>query len=227
MNEGEAVRRWWLQVSVEESNLVEVRVDGLKFGIGLIQCNQIQGAVNKNGECDPPITAKQLREMRSTVALAIEMERVRVLTTCSLKARERRFVCELYIYSSHTNQLISLALPVSWFTIFIFFSPFFSTLRLTNAPPNPRQEVITARNGVVATDDGRCSTIGKDVLREGGHAVDASVAATLCLGVVSPASSGLGGGGFILVRSTDGKAQVFDMRETAPMRALPVLASYN
>ncbi|XP_060215525.1 glutathione hydrolase 1-like [Lycium barbarum] len=82
-----------------------------------------------------------------------------------------------------------------------------------------RREVIKANHGVVATDDGRCSRIGRDVLKEGGHAVDAAVAAALCLGVVSPASSGIGGGAFMLVRSADGKAQAFDMRETAPKQA--------
>ncbi|MCD7447358.1 Gamma-glutamyltranspeptidase 1 [Datura stramonium] len=82
-----------------------------------------------------------------------------------------------------------------------------------------RPEVIKANHGVVATDDGRCSRIGRDVLQEGGHAVDAAVAAALCLGVVSPASSGIGGGAFMLVGSADGKAQAFDMRETAPKQA--------
>ncbi|KAL1830993.1 hypothetical protein ACET3Z_000644 [Daucus carota] len=82
-----------------------------------------------------------------------------------------------------------------------------------------RREVITARHGAVATDDGRCSLIGRNVLREGGHAIDATVAAALCLGVVSPASSGIGGGAFMVFRSAHGKAQAFDMRESAPIQA--------
>ncbi|KAM4127921.1 hypothetical protein ACJW30_02G126400 [Castanea mollissima] len=57
------------------------------------------------------------------------------------------------------------------------------------------------------------------VLQEGGHAVDASVASALCLGVVSPASSGLGGGAFMLLRLSSGKAQAFNMREIAPLKA--------
>ncbi|KAJ8542020.1 hypothetical protein K7X08_016886 [Anisodus acutangulus] len=84
---------------------------------------------------------------------------------------------------------------------------------------NGRREVIKAKHGVVSTDDGRCSRIGRDVLKKGGHAVDAAVAAAFCLGVVSAASSGIGGGAFMLVRSVDGKAQAFDMRETAPKHA--------
>ncbi|XP_042450231.1 glutathione hydrolase 1-like isoform X1 [Zingiber officinale] len=80
-------------------------------------------------------------------------------------------------------------------------------------------EFITSRRGAVASDDRRCSRIGRDVLREGGHAVDAAVAAALCLGVVSPASSGIGGGAFMLVRSASGSSRAFDMRETAPLAA--------
>lgn len=92
----------------------------------------------------------------------------------------------------------------------------------TNGHTKQRNEVIVAHHGAVATDDRRCSRIGMEALREGGHAVDAAVAAALCLGVVSPASSGLGGGAFMLLRLADGVAKAFDMRETAP-----ILASEN
>ncbi|KAJ6737132.1 GLUTATHIONE HYDROLASE 1-RELATED [Salix viminalis] len=61
--------------------------------------------------------------------------------------------------------------------------------------------------------------IGIHALREGGHAVDAAVAASLCLGVVSPASSGIGGGAFMLIRLAGGEMQAYDMRETAPIQA--------
>ncbi|KAH1196522.1 Glutathione hydrolase 1 [Glycine max] len=96
---------------------------------------------------------------------------------------------------------------------------FASSLEDTNGHPKHKGEVIYAHNGAVATDDRRCSRIGKDVLREGGHAVDAAVASSLCLGVVSPASSGLGGGAFLLLRLNNGVAKAFDMRETAPALA--------
>lgn len=94
-----------------------------------------------------------------------------------------------------------------------------SSFSVTNGHTKHRGEVIYALNGAVATDDRRCSRIGKEVLREGGHAVDAAVAAALCLGVVSPASSGLGGGAFMLLRLANGEAKAFDMRETAPALA--------
>ncbi|XP_042480227.1 glutathione hydrolase 3-like isoform X2 [Macadamia integrifolia] len=81
-------------------------------------------------------------------------------------------------------------------------------------------DVAESEHGVVAADDGRCSDIGVSVLRDGGHAVDAAVATALCLGVVNPMSSGIGGGAFMVVRSSaTSQADAFDMRETAPLAA--------
>lgn len=97
-----------------------------------------------------------------------------------------------------------------------------STLNAKSGHRKLRKEVIAARHGAVASDDGRCSRIGSDVVREGGHAVDAAVAVALCLGVVSPASSGLGGGAFMLLRLANGRSTAFDMRETAPLLASKV-----
>ncbi|KAG8376084.1 hypothetical protein BUALT_Bualt09G0026700 [Buddleja alternifolia] len=81
-------------------------------------------------------------------------------------------------------------------------------------------DIIESQKAVVAADDGRCSEIGVAMLEKGGHAVDAAVATALCLGVVSPISSGIGGGGFMVVRSSSKPgALAIDMRETAPAAA--------
>ncbi len=57
------------------------------------------------------------------------------------------------------------------------------------------------KQAAVASDNKICSKVGASILQKGGNAMDAGVATSLCLGVASPASSGLGGGAFVLVRS--------------------------
>lgn len=84
-------------------------------------------------------------------------------------------------------------------------------------------DIIQSEVGVVAADDGRCSEVGASMLRQNGHAVDAAVATALCLGVVFQASSGIGGGAFMVVQSSStSQTQAFDMRETAPLAASQV-----
>ncbi|CAI5461697.1 unnamed protein product [Closterium sp. Yama58-4] len=79
--------------------------------------------------------------------------------------------------------------------------------------------VVEADHAAVASEDPRCSEIGKKILKSGGNAVDAGIATVLCMGVVNPMASGLGGGAFILIRSANGSAEFIDCRETAPAAA--------
>ncbi|MEZ4316056.1 MAG: gamma-glutamyltransferase [Myxococcota bacterium] len=80
----------------------------------------------------------------------------------------------------------------------------------------PPPEVGTA---LVSADHRLASEAGAEVLRKGGNAVDAVVAAALSAGVVQPAGSGLGGGGFAVIVRPDGSRRVLDFRETAPAGA--------
>ncbi len=73
--------------------------------------------------------------------------------------------------------------------------------------------------GAVAADHPLASEAGAAILREGGNAVDAAIAATLAQGVVQPSGSGLGGGGFAIVAGPKGVATALDFRETAPSAA--------
>ncbi|KNE62451.1 gamma-glutamyltransferase [Allomyces macrogynus ATCC 38327] len=71
-------------------------------------------------------------------------------------------------------------------------------------------------HAAVAAEVPECSTVGKNIMVQGGSAVDAAIATTLCVGSVHSFASGIGGGGFMLIRAPDGRADVVDFRETAP-----------
>lgn len=81
-------------------------------------------------------------------------------------------------------------------------------------------QVATGREGMVVTAHPLASRVGRDVLRAGGNACDATVAAAFALAVVEPYASGVGGGGLLLVYTVaDGRVRALDCRETAPAAA--------
>ncbi|XP_056446242.1 glutathione hydrolase 7 [Gadus chalcogrammus] len=72
--------------------------------------------------------------------------------------------------------------------------------------------------GAVVTDVSQCTSLGFDVLARQGSSVDAAIAAALCLGVIHPHTSGIGGGGVMLVHDIrKNQTQVIDFRETSPL----------
>lgn len=72
----------------------------------------------------------------------------------------------------------------------------------------------------VSSDAVPCSAIGKDVLVEGGNAVDAAIAAMFCTGTVHPHTSGIGGGFFMTIYDPATKTGwSLDSREVAPLAA--------
>ena len=78
----------------------------------------------------------------------------------------------------------------------------------------------TARRGMVAAEHELASRAGAEMFAAGGNAVDAAVAAAFATGVVNPSSSGIGGGGFLLLYDPRSRGlSVLDFRECAPGRA--------
>ncbi len=74
--------------------------------------------------------------------------------------------------------------------------------------------------GAVSSGHPLASAAGERILEQGGNAADAVAATMLAMGVVSPVSSGLGGGGFAMYYSArDGSSTFLDFRETAPRAA--------
>lgn len=64
-----------------------------------------------------------------------------------------------------------------------------------------------------------CSEIGTQLLKDGGNAVDALVGTVFCVGVIGMYHSGIGGGGFLTLRTNNGTYETVDFRETAPAAA--------
>ena len=107
------------------------------------------------------------------------------------------------------------ATPLSWLAAGLLLA---STL-----PPSGTaysSEGPTFARYAVAADHPEASAAGASLLAQGGNAADAAAATMLALGVVSPPSSGLGGGGFALYyRARDKSLTFLDFRERAPGRS--------
>ncbi|NKJ42498.1 gamma-glutamyltransferase [Novosphingobium sp. SG720] len=77
------------------------------------------------------------------------------------------------------------------------------------------------RQGLVSAADARAADAGAQMLRQGGSATDAALATMLALTVVEPQSSGIGGGGFLVMADAAGQVDTVDGREKAPAAATP------
>lgn len=97
----------------------------------------------------------------------------------------------------------------------IFILVFCVQIFITPAPRDP----VRAANGMVVSANSLASKVGLQILKKGGNAVDAAVAVGFALAVTYPVAGNLGGGGFMVIRTKDGKDITIDYREKAPLKA--------
>lgn len=105
----------------------------------------------------------------------------------------------------------------------LFISVFF-WIACTERPIEEVDSHLTGRHldslsAAVACAHPAAASIGAEVLRAGGNAIDAAVAVQWALAVCYPQAGNIGGGGFMVYRSKDGQVSTLDFREKAPAAA--------
>ena len=81
------------------------------------------------------------------------------------------------------------------------------------------KEVKVKQKGAVVSAHPLASEAGAKILKQGGNAFDAVIATQLALAVVYPQAGNIGGGGFLVATTPEGKYLALDYRETAPSKA--------
>ncbi|MGD1960746.1 MAG: gamma-glutamyltransferase [Fulvivirga sp.] len=84
-----------------------------------------------------------------------------------------------------------------------------------NIPAN-ETGLITEKAMVVSAHP-LASQVGSAILKQGGNAIDAAIATQFALAVVYPVAGNIGGGGFMVIRMSNGSVNTLDFREKAPM----------
>ena len=109
-------------------------------------------------------------------------------------------------------------LPVSGLLACTLFVGCSKPERPPTSAPAPAEQAVELRKAAVAMPDRYGAAVAEQILRAGGNAVDAGIAAGLALAVSYPEAGNIGGGGFMLIRM-NGENAFIDYRETAPAAA--------
>lgn len=122
-----------------------------------------------------------------------------------------------------TTITVAVGFMILLLTLLLVFAA--APVRLEFVWPSPSSSIEKKFDkAAITTDNAACSAIGGNILKKGGNAIDAAIAAMFCLGVVNPQSSGLGGG-FLMTHfnKRKGSCIALDARETAPAAAFQTM----
>ena len=100
--------------------------------------------------------------------------------------------------------------------IFLFAQCKVKTIETTETNKNTG---LIADSAMVVSAREEASKIGVAIMKKGGNAFDAMIATELALAVAYPFAGNIGGGGFMVYRTNDGKTGALDYREKAPLAA--------
>ncbi len=99
-------------------------------------------------------------------------------------------------------------------TFFVFLLIFIASCK-TETPPTG----LVTKSAMVVSAREEASSIGAEIMKNGGNAFDAMIATEMALAVAYPYAGNLGGGGFMVYRKADGEIGALDYREKAPLSA--------
>lgn len=107
--------------------------------------------------------------------------------------------------------------------LLMLVSPFVNGGRSFGQNPAVQQDDVQSKTGVVVSASTYASDVGAEILKLGGNAVDAAVATAFALAVTHPSAGNIGGGGFMIVRQSNGETITIDYREKAPLASTPTM----
>lgn len=100
-------------------------------------------------------------------------------------------------------------------------TPFALLLLFLSCQPSIAPTGLVADHAMVVSARKEASSIGLEVIKKGGNAFDAMVSTELALAVAYPFAGNIGGGGFMVYRTSQGNFGGIDYREKAPLSATP------
>src|SRR5665647_1800698 len=127
--------------------------------------------------------------------------------------------CLKNLHSMKFLAMKKMYLLTSTLFVFCFVQDIFAQQIKLNPYKYETTKIVVCKNGAVVSANALASQVGVNILKEGGNAIDASIATQLALAVVFPAAGNIGGGGFMVAHLKNGENFTIDFREVAPAAA--------